>query len=260
MALTAASIDRLKAQLLTSGLSQKDQPLFQVINTLIDAVRTSLFGVETLNSNNSGGGSGSSTIINNTILNGLGFGLLDGEDGLEGIPGIQGPRGLVGPSGGQIFLPSSLEEITEQILPPGVGIQDPGFYSVGSWTPLLTGTTSTSGQTYTEQTGRYVKIGKMVFAKYRIILSNKGALAGIMQIEGLPFISDASLFSFATIRFNNMATNWIALNAICLQGNNRALLNGINAAGTTNTTTIAPADISNTTDLIGDIFYLAANG
>ena len=115
MALTAASIDRLKAQLLTSGLSQKDQPLFQVINQLIDAVRSSLFGVEALNNSSSSGGGGSSTIINNTILSGLGFGISDGEDGLDGIPGVQGPRGLVGPSGGQIYLPDIAEELIESL-------------------------------------------------------------------------------------------------------------------------------------------------
>jgi hypothetical protein len=33
-------IQRLKAQLLTSGLQQKDQPLFQIINQLIDNLNT----------------------------------------------------------------------------------------------------------------------------------------------------------------------------------------------------------------------------
>jgi predicted acyltransferase len=35
----ASLVDRLKSQLLLSGLSQKDQPLFQIINTLIDTIR-----------------------------------------------------------------------------------------------------------------------------------------------------------------------------------------------------------------------------
>lgn len=50
----ASIIDRLKAQLQLSGLSQKDQPLFQIINTLIDVMR----GIEaTVNSISSSSGS-----------------------------------------------------------------------------------------------------------------------------------------------------------------------------------------------------------
>src|SRR5258708_372918 len=40
MGLDNASIDRLKAQLLTSGLQEKNQALFQIINQLIDSQRT----------------------------------------------------------------------------------------------------------------------------------------------------------------------------------------------------------------------------
>lgn len=41
MAIPIPQLDRLKSQLLTSGLSQKDQPLFQIINQLIDVLRQS---------------------------------------------------------------------------------------------------------------------------------------------------------------------------------------------------------------------------
>lgn len=41
---TLPDLDRLKVTLLKSGLQQKDQPLFQVINTLIDYLRKS-FGI-----------------------------------------------------------------------------------------------------------------------------------------------------------------------------------------------------------------------
>lgn len=45
-------LDRLKANLLTSGLHRKDQPLFQVINQLIEAFKNLITLV------NAGGGSG----------------------------------------------------------------------------------------------------------------------------------------------------------------------------------------------------------
>lgn len=52
MAGEIANLDRLKSQLLTSGLSQRDQPLFQIINQLIDALR----GTINITTGGSGGG------------------------------------------------------------------------------------------------------------------------------------------------------------------------------------------------------------
>lgn len=52
------AILRLKSQLLTSGLSDKNQPLFQIINTLIDAMGDSLIGANIVVSSGSSGGGG----------------------------------------------------------------------------------------------------------------------------------------------------------------------------------------------------------
>lgn len=56
MALSAETIDRLKAQLLTSGLSQQNQPLYQIINQLIDALRGGLVEIQGINTVISSGG------------------------------------------------------------------------------------------------------------------------------------------------------------------------------------------------------------
>lgn len=57
-------LSKLQSTLLTSGLSQTNQPLFQVINQLIQAVIDSAAGVVEINDN--GGGSG--TISDKTYL------------------------------------------------------------------------------------------------------------------------------------------------------------------------------------------------
>lgn len=130
--ITAETIDRLKAQLLTSGIQQKDQPLFQVINLLIDAVRQSLSGVQFLTGGGGspGGLSGATYLTENIetptlpnsrqVLAGAGIQFNDspngrrvisaaipfgmgsdgeGEDGPPGPPGMQGANGLPGPQG-----------------------------------------------------------------------------------------------------------------------------------------------------------------
>jgi hypothetical protein len=128
MALTAATIDRLKAQLLTSSLQQQNQALFQVINSLIDAAKESISAANSLTDPSGGGGSvlsqsfltinkDQATIPNSRQLQ-VGAGLqfnLDGErllislaipllglnekEILEGPMGPQGPQGIRGLQG-----------------------------------------------------------------------------------------------------------------------------------------------------------------
>lgn len=99
---SSPSLDRLKAQLLTSDLSQKNPALFQVINQLIDSVRLGLNQLQTAITKitPSGSGSSSSTIITSGagVMGIDNFGQ-DGSDGLQGIQGPQGLRGLIGPMG-----------------------------------------------------------------------------------------------------------------------------------------------------------------
>lgn len=133
MALTVAGLDRLKSQLLTSGLQQRDQPLYQVINQLIDYVRqgfTSVDGQITDITGGSGGGGMSQSFVttqnelgtlsnSRRIVAGSGVNInndgqrliinsepipfpgeiVEGPMGPPGIQGPQGPMGLMGPPG-----------------------------------------------------------------------------------------------------------------------------------------------------------------
>ena len=80
-------------------------------------------------------------------------------------------------------------------------------YEEGTWTPVLTGVSGGSGQTYSTQSGSYVKIGDLVVLTFRINLSNKGSMSGYPVIGGIPFVS-------ATQTSNNRAMNlsWDNLN------------------------------------------------
>lgn len=88
-------IDRLKAQLLTSGIQSKNPALYQVINQLIGlvkALRVELNGLDTEESVVA-----AQTIINQIILSGTDN---SGESESFPIPGPPGPIGPTGPSGG----------------------------------------------------------------------------------------------------------------------------------------------------------------
>jgi hypothetical protein len=128
--ITPEAIARLKSSLLTSGLSQQNNALFQVINQLIEATSGVAAATTTLIGSPSGssGGSGITaatylttgseilTLPNSKQLiagQGIQFNdtsgrrvisaalplVRDGEDGADGMPGIQGPIGPQGPIG-----------------------------------------------------------------------------------------------------------------------------------------------------------------
>jgi hypothetical protein len=64
-------------------------------------------------------------------------------------------------------------------------------YEEGTWTPELREEASNRSPTYSFVSGRYVKIGKLVYIEFGLALSNKGSGSGSGQIRiyGLPYTS-----------------------------------------------------------------------
>ncbi len=60
-------------------------------------------------------------------------------------------------------------------------------YEEGTWTPALTIGGSAVGITFTTQTGRYTKIGRLVQGTGLLTLSSKGGLTGNVVVTGLLF-------------------------------------------------------------------------
>jgi hypothetical protein len=84
-------LNRLKSQLLTTGLSNKDNPLFQVINQLIGAVKqlqdAFLAQIAAISSSISN--------ISNVSIIGSGPPGMDGMDGIDGMDGFSNLSGVV---------------------------------------------------------------------------------------------------------------------------------------------------------------------
>ena len=77
-------------------------------------------------------------------------------------------------------------------------------YEEGTWTPVISGTSTAGTGTYTVQNGAYVKIGKMVqYQVYVILTAHTGT--GDIAIGGLPFTASASYYPPAAIYVNNLA-------------------------------------------------------
>ena len=60
-------------------------------------------------------------------------------------------------------------------------------YEEGTWTPDLRFGGGTTGLTYSNRVGKYVKIGRLVWVTCRVVLTNKGSATGSAQVFGLPY-------------------------------------------------------------------------
>jgi hypothetical protein len=159
--------------------------------------------------------------------------------------------GLVNLTAGQLQFPATQN--------PSSGANTLDDYEEGSWTPVLAGAGGTSGQTYADQTGTYIKIGKFVFLWGHILLSNKGTITGSCIINGLPFTSENvnNNFGFGVVTyFGVLAVGWVQLGCYINPNATNGILIGTTAAQTTisNPTT---TDISNTTELLFGFMYRA---
>lgn len=127
-------------------------------------------------------------------------------------------------------------------------------YEEGSWTPTIEGSGSSSGVSYGVQYGGYIRISRLVIAEFRVILSSKGTLTGVVLIGGLPFAIDSSSPAITMIPFfQDMATAWTCIGGRS-SSSTKLLLQGMQSAGT-GSGALSPSDLSNTTAFYGSVSY-----
>lgn len=133
-------------------------------------------------------------------------------------------------------------------------------YEEGSWTPTFGGSTSESGQVYTIQVGRYIKIGKKVWATCRVQLSTLGTITGNVVIKGLPFTSEnvSQLFGSAVVGFHGAWTTSIVWLAGHINPNESQIRLEQKTAASVGVTAPVQADLSNTSDVIVSVTFQAA--
>ena len=91
-------------------------------------------------------------------------------------------------------------------------------YEEGTWTPSFTGSTTNPTVSYSTQTGKYTKIGRLVTVSFVLIASGTpSGGSGDLQISGLPFAvstTSSQAHGFIGIMNNigiNMSTNQVGL-------------------------------------------------
>jgi hypothetical protein len=129
-------------------------------------------------------------------------------------------------------------------------------YEEGTWSPTLTASTSSSGQTYSDQTGRYTKIGRYVFCSIDLRLTAKGTLTGDVLIGNLPFTCiNVGGSGGSVVYWAALGTNWSNVNVFIIPNTTTGYLTGAKTAGVDNAF-FATADITNTTSFRINISYI----
>jgi hypothetical protein len=83
------------------------------------------------------------------------------------------------------------------------------YINSSSWTPVLQFGGATTGITYSTQTGRYTRIGNLVYFTCNVVLTSKGSATGTAKITGLPVA--AGQLAIVQIRFGIVTfSGWVA--------------------------------------------------
>jgi len=128
-------------------------------------------------------------------------------------------------------------------------------YEEGTWTPVIGGSTSESGQAYSGQTGYYTKVGRLVTASFRVVLSTRGTITGNVAIKGLPFTADSQIgYGAGTTLWEALAIGWSSIFLVVNQNTTFATLEGVKSAGIASIK-LASADLDNTSQFNGSITY-----
>lgn len=136
-------------------------------------------------------------------------------------------------------------------------------YEEGTWTPILGGATSQTGQTYSSQIGTYVKIGRLVLATAVIEFSGaagaKGTIVGNLQIKGLPFTSDttAGIFFMAPVNWFTVTLFTLVQSRIA-SNTTVAVLVGTTTLGQTVPIALTTADIADNSAFVVTYSYMAS--
>ena len=101
-------------------------------------------------------------------------------------------------------------------------------YETGTWTPELWFGSSNSDITYSMRTGRYTRIGNIVYFTFRLDLTSKGSASGVASITGLPFTSmsgnEHAAFAIGMLNPINMPSNAFWVHGIILNSSNQILI------------------------------------
>ena len=130
-------------------------------------------------------------------------------------------------------------------------------YEEGTWTPVLIGSDTQSGQVYSTQQGTYTKIGRQVNCQFNLNLSTEGTFGNnYILLSGFPFTISSSVNTvhLTNLYFVGMATNYISIGLQAFEGNSKAYLWAKKSASASREY-VGLTDLTDSTQLTGQFTY-----
>lgn len=131
-------------------------------------------------------------------------------------------------------------------------------YEEGTFTPTLTFGGAATGMTFSKQSGRYTKVGRVVHFSIRLALTAKGSSTGAALINALPFTSlsdTGTTYHPASIYANTMASITGVPTALVM---NNASSIELDQFASNAQAVLTDANFTNTSDLILAGHYITA--
>jgi hypothetical protein len=128
---------------------------------------------------------------------------------------------------------------------------------VDTWTPGLSFGNGTTGITYTNQNGNFVRVGKLIVASYKIVLTSKGSSTGVARITGIAVTSGVAIANdvFMPIGYwSGMTSSLVFMSAGIDTGATTAQIFGATAAAT-GLAALTDADFADTSSIQGALIY-----
>ena len=129
-----------------------------------------------------------------------------------------------------------------------------------TWKPGMSFGNGTTGITYDNQLGNFVKIGRLVVANYKLILSSKGSDTGIARITGLPAMVAPVAASdvFSSIGYWNAMTSSLVSMSIGVEvGKTTGQIFGVTSAAT-EVSAMTDTDFADASSIQGVLMYYAS--
>ena len=123
-------------------------------------------------------------------------------------------------------------------------------YEEGTFTPTIAFGGAAVGVTYTTQSGRYTKVGRLCTVNIYIVLSSKGSSVGSLAVLGLPFT--VTSHASCSVRFQTLAAGVAAISAYAPASGTSVNIEKF-AAGTSNF--IQDTDTTNTSTFMLGVSY-----
>lgn len=130
-------------------------------------------------------------------------------------------------------------------------------YEVGNWTPSLAVDTGGS-TTYSEQTGRYTKIGDLVYCSFSLTISTASwNISQTLKLVGFPFISLTALAASGTLSYYTQSRAVYSLDIYMPNGLSSAIFHCHNSFSGSIDIALLAGDIPANGRFIGSVVYKA---